>query len=527
MKVINYIYKININIIYGFISGFISSSFLALIPLVYTNIIDILLNTNKSDKELKTLILKYICLTILTNIFAGIRGYVFTIYIDDLTFKIKYDIFKSYIKKNILYYTKTDHHKVANYLNSDAKNISELIFLNSNVFFRDIIFFIITSYILIKQSLLLYFFTIIISFLQYYIEYFYNKLFYDKLIEKTNNTLLEQNNIINDYIEKIETYRSLNIDVYKDWKNKNDIYSKLKKMEAYYYGIKLGFIQSLIDLFMIIIVIFGIYNNINYNIIFIFISYKNNITNIANNLNEIRLSIIRNKNSLNNINTFFEDDNKYKNVINGSYIPKEDNIIPSINIKNLNFSYNNKQIFDNYNIIINNNIITGISGSSGKGKTTLIKLLLGIYSYEGDIYIDNINIKDFDYNYYYTSLISYVGQEPVLYKGSIYENIVSNINENDIDKELLNKIIEILGINITSDNENLSGGEKQRVSICRAFLRKPKILLLDEPTSALDKENENNVLMLLKELNEIYNITIIIISHSENVLKICDNIINL
>ncbi len=84
----------------------------------------------------------------------------------------------------------------------------------------------------------------------------------------------------------------------------------------------------------------------------------------------------------------------------------------------------------------------------------------------------------------------------------------------------------VVQINIT-DNINLSGGEKQKISICRAFLRKPKILLLDEPTSALDKDNENNVLNLLKELNEIYKITIIIISHSENILKYCDNIIYL
>jgi ABC-type multidrug transport system fused ATPase/permease subunit len=206
--------------------------------------------------------------------------------------------------------------------------------------------------------------------------------------------------------------------------------------------------------------------------------------------------------------------------MNGNYIPL--NIIPIIKIKDLTFSYKNKKIFDKFNLIIPNNIITGISGCSGKGKSTLIKILLGLYSYEGDITIDNINIKDIDYNYYYNNLISYVGQEPILYTGSIYDNLISNLDDKDIDKDLLNNLLEKLNI-VNLDNENLSGGEKQRLSICRAFLRKSKIILLDEPTSSLDYDNENNVLNLIKELNEIYKITIILVSHSNNAISICDN----
>lgn len=526
---IRYIYKTNLNIIFGFISGFISSFILAYTPLIYTNIIDILLNNgndnnNGNGNDIKSLMIYYISFTILSNLFAGIRGYIFTIYIEELTYKIKDDILKSYNSKNLLYFTKKDHHIIANYLNIDAKNISELFFLNANVLFRDFIFLIITSFILIDKSLLLYFFTVILSLFQFIIEYIYNKVFYDKIIDNTNKIVIQQNDIINDYIQKIETYRSLNIDIYDEWKNKNNIYSNLKKIEAFYYAIKLAFIQSINEFFMILIILIGIYFNIHYNIIFIFIAYKNNIISIANDMNEIRLSILKNKISLNNINSLFNDTNNIN--INGYYIPPTNNIIPSISIKNLSFSYNNTKIFDNYNININNNVITGISGSSGKGKTTLIKILLGSYTYDGDIFIDNINIKDFDYNYYYTSLISYVGQEPVLYSGSIYQNLISNINEEDIDKNLLNNIIEKLGIKIT-DNNILSGGEKQRISICRALLRKPKILLLDEPTSALDSNNNNNFINLLKEFNKSYKTTIIMITHNEKVLNICDNIIYL
>ena len=191
----------------------------------------------------------------------------------------------------------------------------------------------------------------------------------------------------------------------------------------------------------------------------------------------------------------------------------------------MSFSYNNNKIFDNFNINIKNNIITGIAGPSGKGKTTLIKLLLGSYEYDGEILIDNINIKTFDYDYFYNTLISYVSQEPVLFSGTINENLISNLT--DIDTQFLNYITNKLNISSNTDNTILSGGEKQRICICRALLRKPKILLLDEPTSALDSDNENKVLELIKEFNEKYNITIIIITHSQKVLNICDDIINL
>jgi ATP-binding cassette subfamily B protein len=342
------------------------------------------------------------------------------------------------------------------------------------------------------------------------------------MIDKSGKMLIEQNNIIYDYIQKIDTYRILNINVYDKWKENNYNYMNLRKIEGIFHGIKLLIFQSFDDIIIILLILLGIIIKIDYKIIFIFISYKKSIFTIVHNYNEIRLSIVRNKISLDNINNFFNDNTNI--IMNGNYIPL--NIIPIIKIKDLTFSYKDKKIFDKFNLIIPNNIITGISGCSGKGKSTLIKILLGLYSYEGDITIDNINIKDIDYNYYYNNLISYVGQEPILYTGSIYENLISNLDDKDIDKNLLNKLLEKLDI-VNLDNENLSGGEKQRLSICRAFLRKSKIILLDEPTSSLDYDNENNVLNLIKELNEIYKITIILVSHSNNAISICDKIIKL
>ena len=529
-----YLYKINKNIIFGFLSAIVSSIFLSFTPLLYTEVINKILNNDIDN--IQNLLFNYLIFVLSSNVFAGIRGYIFSIYMDEMTYLIKDDIIKNYNKKNLLYFSKNSHQNIANILNQDVESITELFYLNSNVFMRDIIRFIIISIILLNKSLFLYLITLSFVVFNLLLEYFYIKKFFNKMIEHTNKILIEQHNIVNDYIQKIDTYRTLNINIYDKWKEYNDIYIKLRNKDAKYYGIKLLIFQSINEITIILLILIGIYLKVNYQILFIFISYKTSLFSIGQNFNEIRLSIMRKKTSLNNINDFFNDNNKDNEIIiNGNYIPSiYDYIIPKINIKNLTFSYdinnnNNKKIFNNYNLIITNNIITGIAGPSGKGKSTLIKILLGLYAYEGEITIDDINIKDFDYNYYYNNIISYVGQEPVLYTGTIYKNLISNLDEKDVDGELLNHLIEKVNISklIMDDCKDLSGGEKQRLSICRAFLRKPKIILLDEPTSSLDFDNENKVLELIKELNDIYKITILMVSHSSNALSICDKIVNI
>ena len=115
-----------------------------------------------------------------------------------------------------------------------------------------------------------------------------------------------------------------------------------------------------------------------------------------------------------------------------------------------------------------------------------------------------------------------MGQEPNLLEGSILDNILINKN---YDRYLYNILKDLIS-DIDIDNTNLSGGQKQRVAICRAIMKKPKILLLDEPTSALDINNEQKFMLILKKIIENYNITIIMISHKLHTLDNCDEIIN-
>ena len=184
---------------------------------------------------------------------------------------------------------------------------------------------------------------------------------------------------------------------------------------------------------------------------------------------------------------------------------------------------NVRYIFKNCNFEFKKGSTTAIVGRSGLGKTTLVKLILGITSLnEGDILVCGSSILDMKnlskvrrrnigcvfQNF---NLISgFTVKENILLPRYFFENGENNINEIcntlGLSKEILSKSID-----------KISGGEKQRVALARALINNPEILIADEPTGNLDADNEQNIIELLKRINEELGITIITVTHSDKV----------
>tara|TARA_B000000477_G_scaffold52176_2_gene43852 strand:+ start:12204 stop:13844 length:1641 start_codon:yes stop_codon:yes gene_type:complete len=513
-------------IIYGLIYGGLSSYFTSYVPLIHTEIVNILLGNNINNDELYKYISSFLLYKILTNMFSGLRGYMFTKYINLISIMIKKDVINKLINNDLEYFVNNDNSEIIQLVAHDAKKMADLYSLTMNMSIRNIIHFIVISYILINKSLKLYIICCMISSIQYFIQKKYIDEYYNDSVDKTNKIEQNEKKIVNDYVNKVITYRSLGLE--NKLKDKlHNLYNNninIKNEEAKYYGLMI-FLSDTINHSLIFILIFsGIYLNMSYRIIYEFTLYINIILGIIREFITVKNEFVKNKLPIEKVNNLFDNINNDKNKWGNFIYNYKDKCIGNIKIDNLSFYYNNDiKVFDNISLNISENKITGIKGESGIGKSTLFKLILGLYKpNSGKITIDNINLNNFDKYYYYNDIISYVGQEPELLEGDVYSNIITNSN---YDRNLYNIVYKLIE-NINLNNNNLSEGQKQRIAIARAIMRKPKILLLDEPTSALDKDNEELLMKIIKRIIEAYDITIIIISHKTYTLNNCDDIID-
>lgn len=235
----------------------------------------------------------------------------------------------------------------------------------------------------------------------------------------------------------------------------------------------------------------------------------------------------------------FFDKNYKKNLISEEKTLKKLTFNNKIHIKNISFEYdqNGQKIFENFNLEIRKNEFIGFKGKSGKGKSTLANLICGLIKpQKGTIYVDQTNI--FENMDAWQKNINIVQQDSILVDDTIKNNITlsffgekidEKILENSIKKSDIKNFIDNLehGINteVGEKGLKLSGGQKQRISFARALYSNPDLLILDEITSALDKDTEKKILETLKELKG--SKTMIIISHKDEPLKICDRIIDL
>lgn len=524
---INLYYKTyKLPIIYGLIYGCLSSYFTSYIPLIHTEIVNILLGYNINNNELYKYISSFLLYKMLTNMFAGLRGYIFTKYINLISIMIKKDVINKLINNDLEYFVNNDNSEIIQLIGQDAKKMADLYTLTMNMSIRNTIHFIVISYILINKSLKLYIICCMISSIQYFIQKKYIDDYYNDSVDKTNKIESDERKIVNDYVNKVITYRSLGLEN----KLKEKLYNlynnniNIKNEEAKYYGLMI-FLSDTINHSLIFILIFsGIYLNISYRIIYEFTLYINIILGIIREFITAKNEFVKNKLPIEKVNNLFDNINNEKNKWGNFIYNNKEKCIGNIKIDNLSFYYNDDiKVLDNISLNITENKITGIKGESGIGKSTLFKLILGLYKpNSGKITIDNINLNNFDKDYYYNDIISYVGQEPELLEGDVYNNIITSHNYDRNLYSIVYKLIE----NINFNNNNLSGGQKQRIAIARAIMRKPKILLLDEPTSALDKDNEELLMKIIKKIIESYNITIVIISHRTNTLNKCNDIID-
>ncbi|KNZ42466.1 ABC transporter ATP-binding protein [Acetobacterium bakii] len=211
----------------------------------------------------------------------------------------------------------------------------------------------------------------------------------------------------------------------------------------------------------------------------------------------------------------------------------------SITIKNLSKSYGDQVIYENFNLVLEKNKITGILGPSGSGKSTLLNLCCGLTNPDKGT-IEGVNFQS----------ISYIFQEPRLLPWrTVRENLrfvmkQKAIKKPGLDEDRINGMLQLVGLETVGEfyPQELSGGMRQRVSIARAFLYPSELLLMDEPFSSLDcalknklmddfleiwKNDQRTVVFVSHNRDEIERLSQVILTFSDKPVKILDREENL
>lgn len=206
----------------------------------------------------------------------------------------------------------------------------------------------------------------------------------------------------------------------------------------------------------------------------------------------------------------------------------------SITIENINFSYEKENVLKNFSLTVPKGQTVALVGQSGSGKSTIANLLTRFYDVqEGAIKIDNIDIRDYKLNSL-RGMLGLVTQDSILFNDTIRNNV--SLGKPDASDEEIIGALKIanayefvkdlpegIHTNIGDSGNKLSGGQKQRLSIARAVLKNPPIMILDEATSALDTESEKLVQQALE--NMMQNRTSVVIAHRLSTVQKADKIV--
>lgn len=208
----------------------------------------------------------------------------------------------------------------------------------------------------------------------------------------------------------------------------------------------------------------------------------------------------------------------------------------SIEFKDVNFSYNgenDKNVLTDINLKISSGDYVGIIGPTGSSKSTLVNLIPRLYDVsKGQVLVSGIDVRNYDLRTLRNE-VSVVLQNNILFSGTLRENL-KWANKNATDEEMIRALETASALDFVNekngldtlverDGANFSGGQKQRLCIARAILKKPKILIMDDSTSALDNSTVNSIISSLNNLDS--QMTKILISQRVNSLKTCDYII--
>ncbi len=550
-------YNLIIYFFFSIVVGFLETIGIGIIPGFFSILIDknIILNKMDFNSSFQSFIINffnsenfffYLCFGIV--IFYLIKSFIVFLFnffdaklTRDLKVNMSSKLFRIYINKDYLFHSSNNPIILGRNISSEV-NISVAHIKSFLIIIKEVIQLILIFFLLLFANLNI---TLSIFGIFLIISLIYIKVFGKKLKQKSEIAFHERgfkskiiNQILNAIIE-VKIYNRENFiikkftdSIKKEFQSKFflDIISKVPKIFIEFFIVSL--VCSII--FLSVKVGYNVEAIISFVALYFFAALRaypsinavllQNMALIQGKISIIKLAQEFEKSKLNS------DNQKVKNSIS--------NFDRSIEFQNVSFNYPNREkTLNNINLKISKNTIIGIKGETGSGKSTIIKLIMGLIQPDsGKILIDGKELSITDDSL--RDKISYVPQNFYILDDTILENIVFSEEKNKPDYKKISRATELSqldevinslpkGINtiVGSTGKLLSGGQAQRLALARALYQEREILILDEATNALDSNTEKLVIENLLNLKTAK--TIIIISHNSDNLKFCDQTIEI
>ena len=494
-----------------------------------------------SPNELKEILLMNIIFIIGASLISGFFTFLMRQTIINVSrfieFDVKNEIFSHYQSLDQVFYKKNRTGDLMNRISEDVSKVrmyyGPVLMYGTNAI---VLFIVIISYMFSVAPKLTFYSLIPLPILSIFIYKISDLI--NKKSTKVQESLSDLSTYSQESFSGISVLKSFNIqnlifskfDKYAFNSFKNNL--SLAKIQAWFFPI----ILFLIGLSNLIVIYIGgkefIDGNIEIGVVAEFIIYVNMLTWPVTLVGWVTSIVKQAEASQKRINEFLDSKTSLRN--GDSKISKDDS--KNIEFKNVSFKYDQTgiEIFNSFNLKIEEGKTIGIVGKVGSGKTSILDLITRIYDpSNGDIYIGDKNLKSLKLSEL-RKIISYVPQNNFLFSESIQKNIeFGNPNStkeqvkqaailSEIDSEIL-KFEKGYDTVLGERGVTLSGGQIQRISIARSFIKDSEIYLFDDCFSSLDTDTEDRIINNLK--NNFKNKTLLIVSHRVSCVKHADNII--
>ncbi|XP_029440591.1 antigen peptide transporter 2-like isoform X1 [Rhinatrema bivittatum] len=506
------------------------------IPYYTGKVIDIL-GSRYREAKFYTAISLMALFSMASSLSAGCRGGLFTLTIVRLTQRLRVLLFRAVVQQEIGFFESTKTGEITSRLATDTALMSRSIALNVNVFLRSLMKAVGIYCFMLNLSWQLTLFTLIDTPITALIQEIYNR-YYESVVKEVQDSIARSSHLAGETVHAIRTVRSFGTE----------------QEEAERYGARLletHRLKTRRDMIRALYLLAHRLTKLAVQVIMLYCGQHLIRTGQMSSGNLVSFIIYQEESGRyiqslvhmygDMIHSMGAAEKVFQYLDRKSTVPTEGDLKPKdfkghVHFQNVSFSYPTRpdvSVLKDVSFELRPGKVTALVGPSGGGKTTCISLLERFYEPQaGEILLDGRPLRDYDHKYLHTK-ISLVGQEPVLFARSVAENVAFGLRDYSMEDvetaaqeahadPFIQQMERKYRTDVGEAGGTLAGGQKQRIAIARALVRRPQLLVLDEASSCLDIESEHKV---QETLSRMRGQTVLVVAHRLKTVEDADKIV--